>query len=124
MKKPVKNIYYIDATNGHVFVRHIAEDYYEANRHSPASWAVVREQATDDKKFPVGSWIYRNFGTGAAAEQYIVAEKAKYEIDKTAYDEFTAEERARAAIANDNYEKLIHDEKVWREQNMNGKVYK
>lgn len=124
MKKPVKKIYYIEATNGKVFVRYIPEDYYEANRHAPASWSVVQEQVTDDRKYPVGSWIYRDFGTGIVAEQYIVAEKAKYEIDKTAYDEFTAEERARVAIANDNYEKLIHDEKVWREENMNGKVYK
>ena len=128
MKKPLKLVYKIEATNKHVFVRYIQEDYYEGNKNS-ASWNVISHTVEDIESLledgpSKKKTIYTNFGTGEAAEEFIIGEIEKYKADKAAYDEYMAEEIARKAVANDNYAKLIHEEKVWREANKNGKVFK
>lgn len=117
MKKPIKNIYMIDATNKRVYVRYISEEYYEDCKKQPGRWNVVGEVG------PKGL-VFRQFTSGVEAEAFILEQVAEYETKLKEWEMATAAARKKAIADNDNYAKLIQEEQDWRIANMNGKVFK
>lgn len=130
MKKPTKYIYKIEASNGHVYVRYISEEYYETNKSNPGSWPCVSHSVFDWKGVKEGDMpklkkvIYSDFQSGAKAEQYIIDEKALYEEELLEYENAVADIKAKTIADNDNYRRLIDQEKTWRQENLDGKIYK